>query len=591
MLFGVVLIALGIANSSSFIAEKPQWLDMKRCLQSAGIRIRGHNNEWPSSIQTPRRKKLQARFLISRHTTTLFAMRPMSDASSSSASSSTNQDDIWSLEELRRRIQEYLQNRRLTDDRTLHPGLCVVVAGGGGSFLSALTATPGASAILMDGTVLYGRESYKDYLDLIPTDARSESIVSIGAAAQLADAACRRALRLMATHGNNNSGSTRRRDIELRHYRSARGVSCTSVLQSQTKNGGVVVSGNNKNDSTRTRNSTAYLACRGSLSDDPTVALHVDLSRSGHNRSRFDEDVFVGHLVLTTLQLFDAVSMVDYDNDAANALLPAGLTVVHSTTTRGDDLKVKSALGDEIRIQIGRNRYASTRGRIEAAAERILSGQDKVVLMRPNDDLSDFEVLHSAHLLQHSLVFPGSFNPPHRGHVALARASAEAMDRCDMVYFEISITNPDKPSIPAAEVATRVLQFLELDNSTNGNWGILLTDAPLFVQKATILAPRYGHLTFAIGSDTLVRLIDPKYYNDSPVQMLTALHTMNCNYIVGGRVVQQKLLSDAGAGAFVSGLELLKDLPEALAARFQILPEFRVDISSTELRQQQQQQK
>jgi nicotinic acid mononucleotide adenylyltransferase len=585
-MFGVVLIVLGIAYSSSFIAEKPQWLDMKRCLQSAGIRIRGHN-EWPSSIQTPRsRKKFQARFLISRHTTPLlFAMRP-SDASSSSSSSTTKQDDdIWSLEELRRRIQEYLQNRRRTD-RTLHPGLCVVVAGGGGSFLSSLTATPGASAILMDGTVLYGRESYKDYLDLVPTDARSESIVSTGAAAQLADAACRRALRLMATHDNNNSGSTRRRDGELRHYRSARGVSCTSVLQSQTKNGGVV--SGNKNDSTW-RNSTAYLACRGSLSDDPTVALHVELS-SGHNRSRYDEDVFVGHLVLTTLQLFDAVSMVDYDNDPSNAL-PAGLTVEHSTTTRGDEMKVKSALGDEIRIQIGRNRHSSTRARIEAAAERILSGQDKVVLMRPNDDHTDFEVLHSAHVLQHALVFPGSFNPPHRGHVALARASAEAMDRCDMVYFEISITNPDKPSIPAAEVATRVLQFLELDNSTNGNWGILLTDAPLFVQKATILAPRYGHLMFAIGSDTLVRLIDPKYYNDSPIQMLTALHTMNCNYIVGGRVVQQKLLSDAGAGAFVSGLELLKELPEALAARFQILPDFRVDISSTELRQQQQQQK
>jgi Cytidylyltransferase-like len=391
----------------------------------------------------------------------------------------------------------------------------------------------------------------------------------------------------MATHDNNNSGSTRR-DSVLRHYRSACGVSCTSVLQSQNKNGGV----SGKNNSRR--NSTAYLACRGSLSDDPTVGLHVELSSGGHNRSRFDEDVFVGHLVLTTLQLFEAVSMVDYDNDPANAL-PAGLTVVRSTTTTsgGDDLNVKTVLGDEIRIQIGRNRHSSTRARIEAAAERVLSGQDKVVLIRPNDDHTDFEVLHSAHLLQHSLIFPGSFNPPHRGHVALARASADAMDRCDMVYFEISITNPDKPSIPAAEVATRVLQFLDLDNnSTNGyNWGILLTDAPLFVQKATILAPRYGHLTFAIGSDTLVRLIDPKYYNDSPLQMLTVLHSMNCNYIVGGRVQQQKL-PDAGAvGAFISGLELLKELPEALAARFQILPEFRVDISSTELRRLQHQQK
>ena len=43
-----------------------------------------------------------------------------------------------------------------------------------------------------------------------------------------------------------------------------------------------------------------------------------------------------------------------------------------------------------------------------------------------------------------------------------------------------------------------------------------------------------------IGADTLVRLIDPKYYNQSSTNMVSALSIINernCKFVVGGRCV------------------------------------------------------
>lgn len=461
--------------------------------------------------------------------------------------------DFWSLDSLRKRFQDHVQNSRVPLDRRDRAGLCVAIAGGGSSFLSALAATPGASTILMDGTLLYGRESHRDYLKVPPTDERIESLVSSQSAEQLADAACRRALALITTHDS--------RDKDLRHYRSARGLSCTSMLQSTSSK----------------LKSEAYLACHGSLSDDPFVSIHVKLNAE---RDRLEEDVFVGHCMLSTLQIFEAsMSMED-----VAGVLPTELKVLQS-----DEKTIEAATthGDSLHIEIHHDALKTTTERVEKAAERVLTGSAKAVMIRPNDDNSGFEVLRDACITKDALVFPGSFNPPHHGHAALARASVDAMDQCDIIFFELSITNPDKPSIPATEVAKRVQKFLDLAKEEFDGiekWGVLLTDAPLFTQKASILAPSHGRLTFAIGSDTLVRIIDPKYYNNSRTEMLSVLTQMNCNFVVGGRL-EQKLSS----GEFVSGSEHLEEMPDKLASRFTLIPDFRVDISSTEIRRQQEQ--
>src|SRR5213078_3081050 len=70
------------------------------------------------------------------------------------------------------------------------------------------------------------------------------------------------------------------------------------------------------------------------------------------------------------------------------------------------------------------------------------------------------------------VLFPGSFNPMHEGHVSLAQAAEEL--RQQPVAFELSVTNVDKPPLAGETVRQRLAQF---------TWRapVELTRAPTFV--------------------------------------------------------------------------------------------------------------
>jgi nicotinic acid mononucleotide adenylyltransferase len=92
--------------------------------------------------------------------------------------------------------------------------------------------------------------------------------------------------------------------------------------------------------------------------------------------------------------------------------------------------------------------------------------------------------------------------------------------------------------------------------------------------------------SFVIGTDTMVRMLNPKYYNHDYEQMLQAQRSMGVNFVVGGRLDQTNPNKDK----FISGKDALPEgLPQDVQEMFILLEEsdFRVDISSTELRAQQ----
>jgi len=315
------------------------------------------------------------------------------------------------------------------------------------------------------------------------------------------------------------------------------------------------------------------------------------------------------------------------------------------------------------------------------------------------------------------IIFPGSFNPPHVGHVALARAAVKAMTQKHAleleewfqedeegdgdvdsdgeelletiwntmehqgvvkrnqqqsdnspfyILFEMSLTNADKPPMEASEAARRVALFAKyhdsiednlhsdsdstnrdgkedvisstIDSSCNNTmhttpmpseWGVVLTNAPLFLDKVRTLKKylvqesplppteldssyclstsssdnkklRMGRgriLTFAIGTDTMVRIINPKYYNQDRGQMLEAVREMGregVHFVVGGRLEQvrpQEGEADKQRQTrFVTGEDELIDLPPDVREMFTIVQEedFRLDISSSELRARMQ---
>src|SRR4051812_35389085 len=77
--------------------------------------------------------------------------------------------------------------------------------------------------------------------------------------------------------------------------------------------------------------------------------------------------------------------------------------------------------------------------------------------------------------VQPAAMLSGSFNPVHEGHWGLAEAGRQATGLT--TFFELSLSNVDKPPLEADEVARRLTAF-------RGRAGVWLTRAPRFVQKA-----------------------------------------------------------------------------------------------------------
>ena len=111
------------------------------------------------------------------------------------------------------------------------------------------------------------------------------------------------------------------------------------------------------------------------------------------------------------------------------------------------------------------------------------------------------------------LVLDAAFNPPTTAHWALAQESARVAN-AETILLQLAVTNVDK-GIEGADLGQRLLMLEAISNS-DGRTGVSICSHARFVDKAAALArisPKTRFI-FAIGFDTLVRLVDPKYYQD-----------------------------------------------------------------------------
>ncbi len=164
------------------------------------------------------------------------------------------------------------------------------------------------------------------------------------------------------------------------------------------------------------------------------------------------------------------------------------------------------------------------------------------------------------------LLLPGSFNPLHTGHVALAE-TATALTGFTAA-FELTIVNADKPPLPAEETRRRLAQF---------SWKapLWLTRAPTFAAKAEL----FPGAIFVVGADTAERIVQPRFYggsNDDLERAMNGLCERGCRFLVAGRVNAE--------GKFVD-LDSL-NIPPRYRDLFTSVPasRFRIDLSSTQLR-------
>ena len=162
-------------------------------------------------------------------------------------------------------------------------------------------------------------------------------------------------------------------------------------------------------------------------------------------------------------------------------------------------------------------------------------------------------------------LLPGSFNPLHRGHTALAAVAAARLGV--PVHFELSATNADKPELPLEEVERRVAQFA-------GVAPVWITRAPTFEAKSRLFAGS----AFVLGWDTAVRVIDPKYYGGLIERdaALRQLRDLGCRLVIGGR------LDATGAFRIWDRDAVSEEFAELFIALTEA--DFRVDVSSSALR-------
>ncbi len=110
-------------------------------------------------------------------------------------------------------------------------------------------------------------------------------------------------------------------------------------------------------------------------------------------------------------------------------------------------------------------------------------------------------------------VLPSAFNPPTRAHLGLLELAAAETD-VSRVAALLSTNNVDK-QIYGAPLAHRIAMLLEL--SRGRLWlAVVAANAARLIDQGLALGVAFprAEFDFVVGFDTLVRVFDPRYYED-----------------------------------------------------------------------------
>jgi nicotinamide mononucleotide (NMN) deamidase PncC len=165
-------------------------------------------------------------------------------------------------------------------------------------------------------------------------------------------------------------------------------------------------------------------------------------------------------------------------------------------------------------------------------------------------------------------LMPGSFNPPHEGHLGLADSFRRKHGK--NVLFEIGTKPPHK-------APPTVQELLKRAKLLRGRDVLFTTDIPMYLEKAKA----FPGVPLLMGADTLLRILDPKW-GVNPSTLIRELRKLQTKLYVAERLVDGKPVD---CDDIVDQLDDIFSDEEMDMAYWVIQDiEGRWDVSSTELR-------
>jgi hypothetical protein len=113
---------------------------------------------------------------------------------------------------------------------------------------------------------------------------------------------------------------------------------------------------------------------------------------------------------------------------------------------------------------------------------------------------------------------PGSFNPLHNAHSGVLNDSISKVENGKGIY-DLSVFNADKGSISIDTILQRLEPFKTTIHP------IMITNAPRFIDKARL----FPGISYVIGIDTAIRLVDPVYTDGNLNKMMSTLFEIFSN--------------------------------------------------------------
>lgn len=129
-----------------------------------------------------------------------------------------------------------------------------------------------------------------------------------------------------------------------------------------------------------------------------------------------------------------------------------------------------------------------------------------------------FKILFQTSIPKTSIhILDSSFNPPHYGHLELIKSAPSTPQH---VILLLSLNNADKPSTPAS-FNQRLEMMYEFGQSIGLEYSICVLKSPRFIDKSLEINSFYPSIEkyYLMGYDTLVRVLNSKYYQD-PIEMV-----------------------------------------------------------------------